>query len=298
MINTAAIQAMLRPGLADIFGDYPSMPAEWTQLYTKHTSDKATEIDLEIKLLGLASIKAEGASIAYDTMSQRHTTNYIHRYVGIGFVITRQAMKDNLYKSQFPLQAKALKDSMMQTKETLGAAVFNNGFDTNFPVGDGRALFSLTHTIEGGTVANTFSVQADLNETSLSDAITGVGRFLDAAGLKKPCKPKKLAIPLEMEWAAIRVLNSQFQPSSNNNAVNVVYKSIPGGYCINHWFTDLNSWYLLTDAPSGFKYYERESYETDVYRDFDTHNLKAQAIERYSFGVTNFRAAWGSQGGV
>jgi hypothetical protein len=296
MINTAAIQAMLRPGLADIFGDYPSMPAEWTQLYSKHTSDKATEIDLEIKLLGLASIKAEGASIAYDTMGQRYTTNYIHRYVGIGFVITRQAMKDNLYKSSFPLQAKALKDSMAQTKETLGASVFNNGFDTNFPIGDGRALFSLTHTIEGGTLANTFAVQADLNETSLSDAITGVGRFLDAAGLKKPAKPKKLALPLEMRWAAERLLGSQKDPTSNHNAINVVYKSVD--YCINHWFTDTNSWYLLTDAPSGFKYYEREGYETDVYRDFDTHNLKAQAIERYSFGVTNFRAAWGSQGAV
>lgn len=296
MINTAAIQAMLRPGLKDIFGDYPKMKTQWSELFTKHTSDKATEIDLEIKLLSLASIKAEGASIAYDTMAQRYTTNYIHRYVGIGFVITRQAMKDNLYKSAFPLQSKALMNSMAQTKETLGAAVFNNGFDTNFPLGDGLPLFSLSHTIEGGTVANTFSVQADLNETSLSDALTGISRFLDAAGLKAPVNARKLALPKEMEWTAKRLLGSGKDPSTGNNAVNVVHNIVP--YVCNHWFTDTNSWYLLTDAPSGFKYYEREGYETDVYRDFDTHNLKAQAIERYSFGVTNFRAAWGSQGAV
>lgn len=298
MINTGAIQAMLRPGLATIFGSYPQMPSEWSQLYEKHTSDKTVEIDLEIKLLGLAAIKTEGGSISYDTMGQRYTTNYIHKYVGIGFIITRQAMKDNLYKSQFPLQAKALKDSMAQTKETLGAAPFNNAFDTNFPIGDNKPLCSTTHPIDGGTVANTFATQADLNETSISDAITGIGRFLDQAGLKKPCKPRKLAIPLDLRWAAVRVLGSQFTPSSGNNAINVVNyeNAVPGGFVINHWFTDLNGWFLLTDADSGFKYFERESYETDVYQDFDTHNLKAQAIERYSFGASNFRCVWGSQG--
>lgn len=297
-INTTQIQALLRPGLADIFGDYAEEPSQWTEIFEKHTSDKAVEIDVEIKLLGLAQIKAEGASIAYDTMGQRYVTNYYHRYVGIGFVITRQAMKDNLYKSSFPLQSKALKDSLIQTKETLGAAVLNNGFNSSFPIGDGQAVFSTGHPIDGATVANTFSVQADLNETSLQDAIVGVQRFRDQAGLRKPVKPKKLIVPPELQWTANRLLNSQFRTDTANNDISAIYNlnSVPQGYRVNLYLTDTNSWYLMTDANSGFKYYERESIDTDVYQDFDTDNLKAKAIERYSFGVSNFRGAWGSQG--
>lgn len=297
-INTSQIQALLRPGLADIFGDYPQEPAQWKEIFDTHTSDKAVEIDVEIKLLGLAQIKAEGASIAYDSMGQRYVTNYYHRYVGIGFVITRQAMKDNLYKSSFPMQSKALKDSLIQTKETLGAAVLNNDFSSSFPIGDGQPVFSTAHPIDGSTVANTFTVQADLNETSLQDAINGVQRFRDQAGLRKPVKPKKLIVPTELQWTANRLLNSQFRTDTANNDISAIYNlnAVPQGYRVNLYLTDTNSWFLMTDAPSGFKYYEREAIDTDVYQDFDTDNLKAKAIERYSFGVSNFRGAWGSQG--
>jgi Mu-like prophage major head subunit gpT len=297
-INTSSIQALLRPGLADVFGDYPQYPGQWTEIFDRHTSDKAVEIDVQVKLLGLAQIKAEGASIAYDSMGQRYVTNYYHRYVGIGFIITRQAMKDNLYKSSFPLQAKALRNSMMQTKETLGAAVLNNGFDTNFPIGDGLPVFSVSHPIDGGVVANTFAVQADLNETSLEDAINGVQSFLDQAGLKIMIKQRKMIVPTQLQWTANRLLNSQFRTDTANNDISATYNvgAVPEGYKVNRYLTDSNSWFLMTDATSGFKYYEREALETDIYQDFDTDNLKAKAVERYSFGVSDFRGAWGSSG--
>lgn len=297
-INTSSIQALLRPGLADVFGDYPQWPSQWTEIFERHTSDMAVEIDVEVKLLGLAQIKAEGASISYDSMGQRYVTNYYHRNVGIGFIITKNAMRDNLYKAQFPLQAKALKNSMMQTKETLGAAVLNNGFDTNFPIGDGQPVFSISHPIDGGVVANTFSVQADLNETSLEDAINGVQRFRDQAGLKCNIKQKKLIVPTELQWTASRLLNSQFRTDTANNDISAIYNSdaVPQGYRVNLYLTDTNSWFLMTDADAGFKYYQRDSLETDVYQDFDTSNLKAKAEERYSFGASNFRGGWGSQG--
>jgi hypothetical protein len=297
-INTSSIQALLRPGLADVFGDYPQWPSQWTEIFERHTSDMAVEIDVEVKLLGLAQIKAEGASISYDSMGQRYVTNYYHRNVGIGFIITKNAMRDNLYKAQFPLQAKALKNSMMQTKETLGAAVLNNGFDTNFPIGDGQPVFSISHPIDGGVVANTFSVQADLNETSLEDAINGVQRFRDQAGLKCNIKQKKLIVPTELQWTASRLLNSQFRTDTANNDISAIYNSdaVPQGYRVNLYLTDTNSWFLMTDADAGFKYYQRDPLETDVYQDFDTSNLKAKAEERYSFGASNFRAGWGSQG--
>ena len=297
-INTTAIRSLLRPGLAAIFGDYSMYPSQWTEIFEKHTSDKAYEIEVEIKLLGLAAIKAEGAPTTYDNMGQRYLTNYVHKYVSIGYIITRQAIKDNLYQAKFPMQAKALKDSMLQTKEVLGASVLNNGFDSNFPIGDGQTLFSTAHPIDNGTVANTFTVQADLNETSLQDAIVGIQRFKDAAGKRVMVKQQKLIVPTPLQWQAERLLKSEFRTATANNDVNAIYTTgaVPKGYRVNQFLTDDDAWFLLTDCPNGFKHYEREALETDVYTDFDTDNLKAKALERYSFGCTDFRAAWGSQG--
>lgn len=297
-INTTAIRDLLRPGLAAVFGDYPMYPSQWPELFTKHTSDKAVEIEVEVKLLGLASIKAEGASVQYDSMGQRYVTNYVHRYAAIGFIITKQAMKDNLYQSRFPMQAKALKDSLAQTKEVLGSAVFNNGFDTNYPIGDGKPVFSTTHPIDGGVVANTPTTQADLNETSLQAAIEAIQAFKNAAGLKVMVKPQKLIVPPALQWTAERLLKSEFRTNTANNDISALVSTsaIPQGWRCNQFLTDTNAWFVMTNADNGFKYYEREAIETDVYTDFDTSNLKAKAEERYSFGVTNFRAAYGSQG--
>lgn len=297
-INTTAIRDLLRPGLAAVFGDYPMYPAQWTEIFEKHTSDKAVEIEVEIKMLGLAQVKAEGASTTYDTMGQRYVTNYVNRYVAIGFIITRQAIKDNLYKSRFPLQAKALKDSFGQTKEVLGAAVLNNGFDSNYPIGDGQPVFSTAHPIDNGTVANTFTVQSQLNETSLQDAIVAVQRFKNAAGLRVMTKPQKLVIPPTLQFTANRLLNSQFRVGTANNDINAINNDsmIPQGYKVNQFLTSDNAWFMLTDAANGFKYYEREAMEIDMYTDFDNDNVKVRGIERYSFGVSNFRAGFASQG--
>jgi hypothetical protein len=297
-INTSAIQSLLRPGLAAVFGDYPQYPSQWSEIFERHSSDKAVEIEVEVKLLGLASIKAEGASVAYDNMGQRYITNYVHRYTAVGFIITRQAIMDNLYKTRFPLQAKALRNSMAQTKETLGAAVLNNGFDTNYPIGDGQPVFSTAHPIDGGTVANTFAVQSQLNETSLQDAIVAIQRFRDAANLRVMTKPTKLIVPAELQWTAERLLKSEYRTDTANNDISAIYSmsAVPQGHRVNMFLTDTNAWYLMTDAPNGFKHYERERLETDVYTDFDTDNLKAKAVERYSFGVSNFRGAFASQG--
>ena len=297
-INTGAIANLLRPGLAAVFGDYPMYPSQWTEIFEKNTSDKAVEIEVEVKLLGLAAIKAEGAATEYENMGQRYITNYVHRYVSTGFIITRQAQKDNLYQSRFPMQAKALKNSMMQTKEVLGASILNNGFSSSFPIGDGQPLFSTAHPIDGSTYANTFTVQADLNETSLQDAIIGIQIFRDQAGLKVMTKPTKLIVPPQLQFTADRLLGSVYRTGTANNDISAIYNmsAVPQGYRVNQFLTDTNGWFLLTDAPNGFKYYEREALETDTWPDFDTGSVKAKALERYSFGASNARAAWGSSG--
>lgn len=297
-INTSAIQSLLRPGLAAVFGDYPQYPSQWTEIFETHTSDKAVEIEVEVKLLGLAEIRAEGASTNYQNMGQRYITNYVNRYVSIGFIITRQAIKDNLYKAQFPLQAKAIKNSMLQAKENLGAGVLNNGFNTSFPIGDGKPVFSITHPLDNGVGVNTFSVTTDLNETSLQSAIVLIQQFRDIAGLRVMTKPSKMIVAPANQWTANRLMNSAFRTGTADNDISAIYNTsaIPQGYRVNQFLTSASNWFIMTDAPDGFKHYEREPLETDTYQDFDTDNVKAKAIERYSFGVSNWRGGFGAQG--
>jgi|TARA_R110002126_G_scaffold17597_1_gene68376 phage major head subunit gpT-like protein len=297
-INTSSIQQLLRPGLAEVFGDYPMYPAEYTEIFTTQTSDKAVEIEVEMKLLGLASIKGEGAPTQFQDMGQRVISTYYHRYTSVGFIITRQAMKDNLYESQFPLQAQSLRNSMLQSKEVNGASVLNNGFSSSFPGGDGQPLFSTAHPIDTGTFANTPSVQVDLNESSLQDAIVTISQFRDQAGLITMTKPTKLIVPPQLQFTADRILHSQFRTGTANNDINAIYNigAVPQGYRVNHFLTDTNGWFLMTDAPNGLKHYVREALETDVFTDFTSDNLLAKAIERYSFGWSNPRGSFGSSG--
>ncbi|HEY3526676.1 MAG TPA: hypothetical protein VGK47_10795 [Nitrososphaeraceae archaeon] len=298
-ISTNNIRNLLRPGLASVFGSYDDYPAMWTEAYTKHSSKMAFELEVEMKMLGLASIQPEGSPTAMDTMGQRVVSKYVHRYVSIGFQITRQSQKDNLYQSQFPLMAKSLRKSMLAAKEVLGASLFLNGFNAAYPIGDGQSLFSNSHPIDGGTYANTFAVQADLNEASLEAAIIGVQQFRDWAGILTKTNPVKLWIPSQLQFTASRLLNSEFRVSTPNNDINAIVHGnyVPQGYKVNHYLNSApNAWYLLTDAENAFKMYQREELETDTYADFSTGNILCKAIERYSFGVSNPRGCFASSG--
>lgn len=297
-INTTAIANLLRPGLAAVFGDYPMYPAQWSHIFETYESDKNVEVEVEMKMLGLAQIRPEGSPSAMDTMGQRTVTSYVHKYVALMVSITHQAMADNLYKTKFPMMAHALKRSMAQTKEVLAAAVLNNGFNAAYPIGDGQPLYSINHPIDGGVVANTPSIAADLSESSLESAIISVQQFKDAAGLIVQTKPKKLVVAPQNQFVAERLLGSAFRVNTANNDVSAIYNTtaIPEGYTVNQYLTNPKAWFMLTDAPDGFKHYVREPIVTDVYADFSTDNLLAKCFERYSFGVSNFRSTYGSPG--
>jgi len=299
-INTSQIQQLLRPGLSAAFGDFAMYPAQWPEIFDTYESDKNQEIESEQKFLGLGQIRPEGAPTAVDTMGQRIVTTYVHRYVGLSFVITRMALLDNLYKSKFPHMVKSLKRSLAQTKEILAASVLNNAFDAAFPLGDGQPLCSLNHPIDGGVVANTPVVQSDLTEAALEAAVITIQQFRDQAGLIIHTKPKKMIVPTAGQFVAERLLGSAFRVDTNVNTISAIYNTqvVPEGYRVNQFLTPLqpNAWFLLTDSPDSFKHFIREKVETDVYTEQSTDNLIAKAVERYSFGVSNFRGVYGSNG--
>lgn len=298
-INTTAIRQLLRPGLQAVWASEQMYPTEYSEVFTTHSSDKAVEIDVEIKMLGLAQVRPEGAATAFDTMGERSQTSYVNKYVSIGFIITRQAIKDNLYKTRFPMQAKALKNTMNQTKEIICANVFNNGFSTSFPIGDGKPFFSTTHPIDGGVVANTPAIAADLNETSLEQALITISEFQSSSGLIVMAKPQKLLVPPALMFQAARLMKSQFRTNTANNDVSAIYSmgAIPQGERINHFLTSSSAWFVTTDMnENGLKLLQREELEVDIWTEPTTDNLQVKAIERYSAGVTDFRCCYGSNG--
>jgi hypothetical protein len=297
-MTTAQIRDLLLPGLDAVFGDYDQFPAQWPDIFERHTSDMAYERDVEVKMLGLAQLRAEGQATAFEDPGERFVYVYRHVGVALGFVMTKFAIRDNLYKTRFGPNTRALKFSLAQTKEVYGANVLNfaRTASAQYYGGDGVNLLSTAHPIDVGTVANTPSVQSDLNETALQDGVIAIRRFKDPAGLRVMVKPQKLIIPPDLQFVATRLLRTELRVGTADNDVNAIRElgAIPQGFAINDFLTNVRSWYIKTNCPDGLKFFSRDPLETDMFVDFATDNLLTKATERYSFGWSNWRALYGS----
>lgn len=301
MINTGSIAQLLRPGLQAVFGSYTTYPDQWKEIFKTYQSDKFQEIDVEMKYFGAGVIKPEGQAIATDSAGQRVVNSYIHKTVGLSFTLTQESIEDNLYKSEFPQQAKNLRNSLMVTKNILGANVLNNAFNPAYAIGDGQSVCSTAHPIDGGTYSNAFNtggVTVDFSEAGLEQAIMLIQQFPMQSGLLSQTMARKLILPRTLQFAASRLLNSQFRVDTANNDINALYHNdyIPEGYKINQYLTSNTAWFILTDAPDGLKHFQRSPVTTDTYVDYPTNNVMCKAMERYSFGVSNPRGIFGSPG--
>lgn len=300
MINTGQIAELLRPGLKAVFGEYPTYPEQWTEIFKTYKSDKYQEIDVEMKYLGAADIKPEGQPIASDSMGQRVITNYIHKSVGLSFTITKEAVEDNLYQTQFPQQAVSLRNSLRVTKNILGANILNNAFNPLYPIGDGQPVCSANHPIDGGVFSNRLGggADSDFSEAAVEEAIKAIQKFPMQSGILAQTMAKKLIVPRELQFEASVLLNSQFRTGTADNDINAIYHNdyMPDGYRVNQYLTDPAAWFIITDAPDGMKHFQRTPVQTDTYVDYPTDNVMAKASERYSFGVSNPRGIFGSPG--
>jgi hypothetical protein len=296
-INTGAIAKALWPGLNEIFGlSYNEIPAEYLEIFDKYTSTKNWEEDVGMYGTGLLSTKPEGTAIQYDTMAQWIYKRYVHITYALGWVITREAVEDNQYPELANQMATRLGFSARQTLETLGANVLNLGFSNTQLGGDGVALFSTAHVLgKGGTYANKLTVDADLSETSLEQALIDIGGFVDDAGNRIAARGTKLIIPRQYEYEAKRILGSDKQNDTANNALNAVKGILP--YYVNHYLTDADAWFVKTNVANGMKYFERRpvSLQNDT-PEFDTDNMKYKVDMRCSFGWTDPRGIYGSAG--
>ena len=300
VITSSSFAKLLWPGLNSIYGkEYADYPVEWDKLFEKNTSDRAYEEDLGLSSFGLASVKSEGAPITYDSERQGFTSRYNHVVYALGFIITREIYEDDQYGKVGAQKAKALARSMRQTKEINGANIYNRAFSgSGYVGGDGKTLIASDHpNVAGGTFSNVIGTAADLSEAALEQAVIDIAGFRDDRGLLIAAKPEKLVIPYQLQFEAKRILGSDGRVGTDLNDPNVLKDmGIFSNVITNHYLTDADAWFILTNVKDGLKYFERRGDQFEMDNDFDTENAKFKATARYSFGWTDPRAIYGSAG--
>ena len=296
-VNLSSIKDLLLPGLRGIEGKYEQIPSQYDKIFTKHDSKMALERTAEMRFLGYAQLKTEGGQTSFDNgAGERFIYNQEHVEIGLGYAITRKAIDDNLYKSQFAPPNLGLMESFQQTKEIYGANVLNTATTYNASIGgDGKALVASDHPIDGGSVSN--YTTNDLNEATLLNGMIAIRtNFRDQAGLKVFARGRRLVVPPALEPVAIRLTKTELRPGTADNDVNAIMSTaggLPEGYMVNDYLTNARAWFLLTNID-GLSYMERIKFETDMQVDFTTDNLLVKGYERYSFGYYNWRATYGA----
>jgi hypothetical protein len=300
VITTGSHPKALWPGIKAWWGQvYDEHPEEFTALFDKETSHQNYEEDVQVTGFGLAPVKSEGAGVQYDSEVQGFTTRYTHVAYALGYIVTKEELDDNLYEQVSKKRSAALAMSFRQTKENVAANIYNRAFNSTYKGGDGVELCSTAHpNTSGGTYSNKLTVDADLSEASLEDATIALMGFQNDRGLLINVMPKSLHIARQEYYNAARILKSVNQPTNANNDINVLRANnvFPGGAVLNHYFTSPHAWFIRTNVRDGMKYYERVGISFDQDNDFDTMNAKAKGYERYSFGWTDPRAVFGSNG--
>jgi hypothetical protein len=299
-ITRSQLLKELEPGLNALFGmEYDRYDNEHAEIFDTESSDRAFEEEVMLSGFGQAPVKGEGAAITYDTAGEAFTARYTHETIALAFAITEEAVEDNLYDKLSSRYTRALARSMSNTKQVKGASVLNNAFSSSYLGGDGVSLVNSAHpTTGGGNWSNTLATAADLNETSLEQALIDIAAFIDERGLKIALRGMKLILPPALQFTAERILKSEQRVSTADNDINALKSGgyMPQGFAINHFLTDPDAWFVKTDAPNGMKHFVRSPLKTAMEGDFETGNARYKARERYSFGWSDPRAMYGSPG--
>ena len=299
-ISRAQLLKELLPGLNALFGlEYKKYGEEHKEIFESESSERSFEEETKLSGFSAAPVKNEGSALAYDNAQEAWTARYVHETIAMGFSLTEEAIEDNLYDSLSSRYTKALARAMAYTKQVKAANILNQGFSGGPTYGDGKTLFATDHPlVSGGTNSNTQSTAADLNETSLEAAVIQIAGWTDERSLLIAAKPRKLIVPPSLQFVAERLLKTELRVSTADNDINALKSmgSIPEGYAVNHYLTDTNAWFLITDVPNGLKHFVRTPMQTGMDADFDTGNSRYKARERYSFGVSDPLGAYGSPG--
>ena len=291
----------LEPGLNALFGlEYKRYENQASEVYVTESSDRAFEEEVMLSGFAQARVKPEGSGVTFDNAQETFTARYTMETIALAFAITEEAIEDNLYDRLASRYTKALARSMANTKQVKAVNPLIQGLPStdNYDSGDGVSLFNTSHPTIAGTFQNTLTTQADLNETSLEQALIDIAAMTDERGLKVAAKGVKMIIPSQLQFTAERLMKSQGRVGTADNDINAIVSMgmIPQGYRVNNYLTDTDAWYIITDVPNGMKHFDRAPLTTKMEGDFDTGNVRYKARERYVFGVSDPRGIFGVEG--
>jgi len=298
-ISRSQLVKELEPGLNALFGlEYKNYANEHADIFDQENSDRAFEEEVMLSGFANAQVKAEGSGVTFDSANETFTARYTHETIALAFAITEEALEENLYDRVSSRYTKALARSMANAKQVKAANVLNRGFNSSYTGGDGLELFSTAHVIVSGTEQNELSTAADLNETSLEQAMIDIAALTDERGLKIAAQGRKMVVPSALQFTAERLLKSVGRIGTADNDISAVVSMnvIPQGYVVNHYLTDTDAWFIKTDVPNGLKHFVRAPIKTAMEGDFETGNVRYKARERYSFGWSDWRGVFGSPG--
>ena len=299
-INRAQLVKELVPGLHALFGlEYDRYENQHEAIFDTENSDRAFEEEVMLSGFGEAAVKGEGAAVSYDTAQEAWTSRYTHETIALAFALTEEAIEDNLYDTLSSRYTRALARSMSTTKQVKAANVLNNAFSSSYVGGDGKELCATDHpTVGAGDLRNELATAADLNETSLEQALIDIADFKDERGLKVNAQAVRLIIPPALQFVADRLMESQGRVGTSDNDINAIRNMgmISGGYTVNNYLTDTDAFFIKTDIPNGLKHFVRTAVSTSMEGDFETGNVRYKARERYSFGFSDWRGIFGSPG--
>jgi|TARA_R100001082_G_scaffold111237_1_gene94343 hypothetical protein len=298
-MNRAQFAKMLEPGLNTLFGlEYDQYPSEWEPVFESNSSTRAFEEDVLLEGFDVAPVKNEGAAISYDSASQQWTARYQHETIALAFSITEEAEEDGQYGSIASRYTKALARSMASTKEIKGANILSNAFTSGYTGGDGALLCSASHPTRNGNQSNVLATAADLSETSLESILINIADMKDDRGLRIAAQGTMLVIPTAYSFTAERLLESQLRTGTADNDINAIRSGgyLPKGYHVMRRLSDSDAWFVKTDVPDGLKTFQRTAMKKGMEGDFETGNVRYKVRERYSFGWTDWRGVFGSEG--
>lgn len=299
VITTGNHPKALWPGMRKFWGrQYDEHPVEWKEIFEANTSEKNYEEDTEVTGFGLAPVKAQAGAVSYDSESQGQTKRYTHVTYGLGYIVTREELEDNLYEAVSKRRIQALAFSIRQTEEIVAANILNRAFNTSYTGGDGKAMIVSDHPTVSGSQSNVMSTAADLSEASIEDMCIQIMNAANSRGLKISLMPRKLIVSPSDAFNAERIVKSALQSGTANNDVNAIKNMglFPDGICVNHYLTDTDAWFIKTNAPNGLLRFTRRSTEFKQDNDFDTENAKAKSTLRFSVGWTDWRGIFGTPG--
>jgi hypothetical protein len=299
VISRMQLVKELEPGLNALFGlEYDRYENQASEIFSTESSDRAFEEEVMLGGFANAAVKPEGQGVSYDDAQETYTARYTNETIALAFSLTEEAVEDNLYDKLSTRYTKALARSMANTKQVKAANILNRAFNNAYLGGDDKELCATDHPTLSGDQKNELSTAADLNETSLEQALIDIADMKDERGLKIALRGMKMIIPVNLQFVAERLMKSAGRVGTADNDINAIKSMgmVPEGYVVNNFLTDTDAWFLKTDAPNGMKHFTRAPIRTAMEGDFDTGNVRYKARERYSFGWSDWRGIFGSPG--